>query len=284
MHHYSAPPLLGEARVIPTTGENIRNHWETQRRNTVDCSVQEFLGCSDRNKEFGRAISVGWIFVRPSRLRHDWELESSTMHDYRRYAYLTIAATYASDGSVGCFQPRNPLKFQPCMVKLRFNPRNLRPDPTIEEYDFVSAYYSSCVKSLPESEYQTQALDHRAWCIQEAMFLTRILKFDKSTLRWMCNEKRASEGPPCGYTRPDCIGDGGDVETHNPASPVFPCGFENRVLEDLYDFRMVEIVTRYTNRKLIIAADMLPALAKLANETHLLLGHSKHLASLWQGS
>lgn len=175
----------GKARIITTTRDNIEQHSKEIPMTALSKTFQDAV-------IFTRELGVRFLWIDSLCIlqdsRHDWEIESSAMHDYYKNAYLTIAATYALDGSVGCFQPRNPLTIQPCRVKFRFPPQNLGPDPTKEEYDFVCVQFSPHQLSFHESEWKTPALDHRAWCMQEAILSTRTLKFDKATVRWICNE------------------------------------------------------------------------------------------------
>ena len=44
--------------------------------------------------------------------KKDWEIESSKMGTYYSYAQICIAATAASEGSIGCFFDRHPAKAQ----------------------------------------------------------------------------------------------------------------------------------------------------------------------------
>ena len=49
---------------------------------------------------------------------YDWQIESSTMASVYACSTLNIAASYARDGTVGCFVKRNPEDVVPCQVSI----------------------------------------------------------------------------------------------------------------------------------------------------------------------
>jgi hypothetical protein len=62
---------------------------------------------------FTRQLGVKYLWIDSLYIvqdsREDWELESIVMNEYYKNAYLTVAASYAQDSPVSCFQTRNAL-------------------------------------------------------------------------------------------------------------------------------------------------------------------------------
>jgi hypothetical protein len=190
----------------------------------------------------------------------------------------TIAASYAQDGSIGCFQTRDALAIEPCRIKFTFAPSILGPNS--EEHRYIAHQFSQKRLSFHEAEWKLPVLDQRAWCMQEMVLSTRVLKFNKATVRWICNEEIASEGAPWGDAPSSAVGEEG-LETMNPNSQILLHDFKNHSSDALYNIWLFKTVAPYTQRRLTVASDLLPALAAIAKEMNALLNEDKYLAGLW---
>jgi hypothetical protein len=107
-----------------------------------------------------------------------------------------------------------------------------------------------------------------------------VLKFNKATIRWIRNEEVASEGAPWGDARSSVVDEEG-LETMNPNFQILLHDFKNHSPDGLYNIWLFKIVAPYTQRRLTVASDLLPALAAIPKEMNALLKEDKYLAGLW---
>lgn len=104
----------------------------------------------------------------------DWATEAASMRSVYKNASLNVAASGATDSSVGLSFERNPLAFQPFCVTIK------------------SAYwvYPPDWSAL---EIPTSPLNKRAWVLQERILSTRIIHFTVAGPHWECVAAVASE-------------------------------------------------------------------------------------------
>lgn len=120
-----------------------------------------------------RAIWVDSLCIFQDNLQ-DWAAEAASMRSVYKNASLNIAASGATDSSVGLSFERNPLAFQPFCVTIK------------------SAYWVY-PPDWPALEIPTSPLNKRAWVLQERILSTRIIHFTVAGPRWECEEAVASE-------------------------------------------------------------------------------------------
>jgi hypothetical protein len=115
---------------------------------------------------------------------HDWQIESSTMASVYGCSTLNIAASYARDGTVGCFVKRNPEDVVPCQVSIGENGHEKQ---------------NVCI---PAQFYRRgllgTSLGKRAWAFQERILTPRTLYFSESQIFWGCQQLEACESFPNG--------------------------------------------------------------------------------------
>lgn len=112
----------------------------------------------------------------------DWLREAALMSDIYGSSILTIAATGAADGNVGCYRERDPAAVT-CQ-KLTVSDED--GEKTFDCYDF-DIYKQGIVDS---------PLISRAWALQERFLTTRTIHFTSQQLIWECNEQLACETFP----------------------------------------------------------------------------------------
>ena len=110
----------------------------------------------------------------------DWQKEARMMSRIYQSSICTIAASAADNSFAGCFVPRNPLAYQPCVLPgdlgLRTSPR-----PYYRDFD--------------------PPLHFRAWVLQERLLCARTLRFGSAGIEWECQQCEASDQFPCGVPR-----------------------------------------------------------------------------------
>ncbi|MCJ1390639.1 hypothetical protein MMC18_003500 [Xylographa bjoerkii] len=113
----------------------------------------------------------------------DWAREAASMGNVYSNAVCTIAALGAANSDGGCFVTRNPLAFEPCLLR------------DGEGRDTVWAENKRVRR--PDSEGELRApLHRRAWVVQERALAPRTLYFGSEMLFWECVEGSASEENP----------------------------------------------------------------------------------------
>jgi hypothetical protein len=123
----------------------------------------------------------------------DWHMEAATMCDVYSSALCNIAATGASDGSVGLFYDRIPVSECSFQVCLNLSLERLGVDENIVN---ATGVYEVLPCDQWKNSVEEGPLNKRAWVMQERFLSTRVLHFSASQLFWECLENRACESFP----------------------------------------------------------------------------------------
>ena len=113
----------------------------------------------------------------------DWAREAATMGKVYSNTTCTIAALGAADSKDGCFVTRNPLSFEPCLLR------------DGDGRDTVWAE-NQRVQRPSSEEKMRPPLHRRAWVVQERALAPRTLYFGSEMVFWECVEGTASEEKP----------------------------------------------------------------------------------------
>jgi hypothetical protein len=106
------------------------------------------------------------------------------MSDIYRGSYCNIAATYATDSTIGLYTERDPLEIRGCVVK----------DPyTLAIFKVETDFYNS---REWEKAISTSPLLSRGWVLQELTLAPRTLYFGRDRIFWQCSTQKASEDSP----------------------------------------------------------------------------------------
>ncbi|KAL2066061.1 hypothetical protein VTL71DRAFT_2132 [Oculimacula yallundae] len=133
--------------------------------------------------------------------KKDWDIESLLMGRVYQHGICNIAATSASNGSVGCFFNKNPLLVQPLMVHATWPKVGEREwwDPSA--YNHEEAIVTSKLfggdffvdRGGWETVVEEGPLNQRAWVVQERLLAPRTLHFTTEQIYWECRTSTASE-------------------------------------------------------------------------------------------
>ncbi|KAE8451812.1 hypothetical protein EG329_002652 [Mollisiaceae sp. DMI_Dod_QoI] len=198
----------------------------------------------------------------------DWEVESFKMGAYYKSAYVTISASGADDGTVGCFLARNPASIQPILLSIRLHQAK-------ESIQVISRQPYFKVAPRRPTSLGMSRLDRRAWCLQESIMSPRLLKFGHHQLEWACNTKLASENDVSGSF--NSVSD--QVDSFCPLVELQAQLSYNGPLSK-HNF-WFDIVGQYTRRQLSHISDMLPALSGIVANIQQLTGDI-YLAGIWK--
>ncbi|KAH7401368.1 heterokaryon incompatibility protein-domain-containing protein [Pyrenochaeta sp. MPI-SDFR-AT-0127] len=131
----------------------------------------------------------------------DWHTQATCMRDIYSYAVCNIAATGASDSTVGLQFDRNPLASVPFEIVVS----EQSPSLTNVNSKTTNARYTI----LPSLRYNHDVthgpLSKRAWVVQERFLSTRIMHFAVSGVYWECTTDLCSDIHPVSLPEVDEI-------------------------------------------------------------------------------
>ncbi|KAH7349190.1 heterokaryon incompatibility protein-domain-containing protein [Pyrenochaeta sp. MPI-SDFR-AT-0127] len=206
-----------------------------------------------------RALGIPFLWIDSLCIiqgdKEDWEVEGSKMADIYSDATVMVAATTATDDSLGFL-----------------NPRKSHRTATLEFVDSPSSSSSSGYKGnkrvarvYVQGDHEVidrkDRLKERAWCLQERYLSPRILSFEETVTRWECFTENWSENGR-GHTNGDSLFTDRDNFTQ------------------LYR-KWPNMIEHYTRRHLTFRSDALPALSALTARTSQ-YANDQYLAGLWK--
>lgn len=207
----------------------------------------------------------------------DWAREAATMCDVYQCAVLTIAATHAPGGDIGCFTERDGLLNLPFYIEL----------PSVDvSHESVKVQFTSYgrVSALAGGD---PVLFGRAWVLQEQLLSPRMLMFDGNQIGWECLSMYGSEKTPTSgtmrhstYHKAIRSGITENTEYFHFSNPANDSGSPEGYWAQLKHQYWCNLVMDYTHRGMTKPKDRLVALAGIATA----LGEhtdSKYWAGLW---
>ncbi|TVY39521.1 hypothetical protein LSUB1_G003953 [Lachnellula subtilissima] len=212
---------------------------------TSKISLEEFPKTFLDAIQVCKSLDISYIWIDSLCIlqddKEDWNRESVTMNNVYSNGMINIAASSASDGSVGCFFERNGIRV--CQLLIQID------DNTSVGYDcFPLEHPLESIKHCP--------LETRGWTFQERLLSPRTLHFTRTEVFWECFTKFVGES--------------------SPTSPDHRIGFsKQRYLEN-----WATIVQQYSKRNLTFKKDRLIALAGIAAAIQDQTG-DKYYAGMW---
>lgn len=198
----------------------------------------------------------------------DWSQEASRMAFIYKHAFITIAASCASDESQGCFRKRNAPGIQPLWL---FSNPLISAEP---EAGYSQTIYISSQNNQEKLGY----LAHRGWVLQERILSQRIVHFAEEEVHWECRKQDASEAwPGCG-------------KQSGAVQPLRSSILYGRCLDTgTQCLSWHTIVRHYSFCQLTYDSDKLPAMSGLAREMANLRkdandAEDEYLGGLWRST
>jgi hypothetical protein len=200
----------------------------------------------------------------------DWRNEASTMSHVYKNSYCTIAATAATDSSVGCFFARSPSIA--CA--------------TIVTPEWKEALGKQFVVAQPHqglmSKLAKLPLLQRAWVLQERLLSPRVVHFTDEQVYFECHKYLARELYPNGIPDPHgdickkCVQNYFVHRKIDAEEQIF-----RGVPEEIIEWN--RLLERYTACSLTYGRDKLIALSGIATDFHRTkLPQDQYLAGIWQ--
>lgn len=175
----------------------------------------------------------------------DWQKEAALMGIVYGCSIITIAASSAAEGSVGCFFDRS-ISWK-CQIQIGLE--NQRQ-------------FFEVIPSTSESTKFNTPLLSRAWVMQERILSTRTLHFTACEVFWECDHHFSSE------KFPDELPNHKIWDTEHLKAP--------ETLEEWYRF-----VGKYTSCELTYPSDKLVAISSIARGFHS-NAHDEYVAGMWR--
>jgi len=178
----------------------------------------------------------------------DWEREAGTMRDVYANSAFSISAIVSNDSDDGLFRSREAHEIPPGVLRRRgegLEPQN----------------YYICDNEYWNREVGNAELNRRGWVLQERLLAPRILHFTQKQIVWECFTTQKCEGFPIGlpYHHPlkDFSSLFSRIQRQHPLENK--PGMTKDVLR-----RWLKIVEEYSQCKITIPGDKLPALSGIA--------------------
>lgn len=214
---------------------------ETLRERMISISVSALPKTFREAIEITRHLGIEYLWIDSLCIiqdcPEDWRTESSKMGKIYAHCSLTICAAGARDSHGGCFVER------PAM-------------PAIQVLSDV--YVSEYIETIPF--WSPEAVDTRAWCLQELALSPRVLMCGSRMMGWRCEEKTIIE---------------------QGQLPESPSKYGLRVNSKISTQNWNDVVANYSHRNLSQSRDKLIAISglarKFANEST-----GQYLAGLWK--
>ncbi|KAG4436908.1 hypothetical protein IFR05_007596 [Cadophora sp. M221] len=192
----------------------------------------------------------------------DWKRESVKMAEIYSQAYLTISATCASNGQVGCFPPRWHRTNHGAMVP--YSAVGPISDEIFSRFGFTARFCPSShghifLQSPPESG---APLWLRAWAFQERTLSTRTIHFHGEEMIWECHEALSCEcGQFCAENSSHFLswGNSGSVRLATTGSRSRSTGLPDPMKG------WFSIVSTFSKLDITFESDRLPAISGIAN-------------------
>jgi hypothetical protein len=165
----------------------------------TEASLRAGISISSLPKTFRDAIfitsnfSVPYLWVDSICIFQDdlknWHREATAMCDVYSYALCNIAATGASDGSVGLFFERDLTACCPFWVCTNWRLQDIVTENPL----YPARIYELFPSDQWTFDLEWGPLNQRAWVMQERFLSTRVMHFSGSQLFWECLENTSSE-------------------------------------------------------------------------------------------
>ncbi|KAK3988701.1 heterokaryon incompatibility protein-domain-containing protein [Cladorrhinum sp. PSN332] len=195
--------------------------------------------------------------------RKDWLEQSPQMALIYGAARCNIAATWAVDGTKGCFNVRDPFTVENTTMTFGGNRYHITPS------------------SLYDEDFLYSPLNSRGWVVQERCLSTRQLSFTRKQAYWECAELFASEQFPNGF--PEAAWRDSESRrlprVYSPSASLKPR--LNYSFEDDNRQSWASLVEHFSECQFMHASDKMIAFASLAASRRRQTGDT-YLAGLWR--
>ncbi|KAL9032058.1 MAG: hypothetical protein Q9214_008126, partial [Letrouitia sp. 1 TL-2023] len=147
-----------------------------------------------------RKLHIRWLWIDSLCIiqdsPEDWETQAAQMCMVYRNAHLTIAASSASNSSIGCFTTRNGHQIRP--LELPFTVPGSASTSTRLDGSSRPTFLSFGPTPRERKDQTTLPLETRCWTLQERVLSTRVLSYEAGTVAFYCISNECDEADPSG--------------------------------------------------------------------------------------
>ncbi|KAF2647024.1 HET-domain-containing protein [Lophiostoma macrostomum CBS 122681] len=228
-----------------------------------------------------RGIGLAYIWIDAlciiQNSTDDWQHESAMMSAYYQGCKVMISAFSSSSASDRILQSRD---LGP-MTRVEIHGRYLGIRRLLENADSVASHLENNTYSIRDKILR-RPLSERAWTFQEYASAPRIIHFTRDQVIWQCETCLVSEDGQ--YSMSDNQLPETALEKARKRRDIWiKDKSKNRGNRPtLVSTGWYDIVEKYTARSITFAADILPALAAIAQQVHIVT-NSTYCAGLWKG-
>lgn len=209
-----------------------------------------------------RGLNVRYIWIDALCIiqddQSDWETEASKMSLVYQNSYLNIAASHASDGTVGCFHSTPGVSADASLEIPGSSGVRVRVSNRQDHADF-STNWNTTAKSPP--------LHRRCWVMQERLLSPRVIYYMATELVWECN------------TQCDCQCK--VIHAIERFKPTYSQSLRRTPGCRPLSHQWMRVLERYTSQNVSYVTDRLPALSGLARQAQD-AGLGQYAAGLWR--
>lgn len=259
----------GASHILSTTAATLADRLAGIAFNTLPKTFQDAVTVT-------RKIGVRYLWIDSLCIVQDdiedWEIESSKMGQIYTNSFLTIAAASASSGVQGFLNSREPF----AGIKLK------SAEDAGGEPDIIAQKQMIHSRGDRDPSEETTPLLTRGWALQEDILSRRLLTYYHDEMTWQCVSANTCE----------CQGGQfNDNEFTSIELKSLCLGFESDSVHLLgktgeqrskYYRLWRDLISRYTQRDLTYAGDLLPALSGIAKAFSNTL-NDQYFGGMWRG-
>ncbi|KAF8860297.1 HET-domain-containing protein [Acephala macrosclerotiorum] len=238
-----------EHSPLSTTGANISAHLSSLDWENFSKTFQDAV-------KITRYLNIQYLWIDSLCIiqddEKDWFDQAPRMGSIYAGATLTIVATRATHGGMGCFSSRESVKSELMIGNTHVN-----------IYARKSFFSNDEWSDRNRSRSDRNPLRQRGWCLQERLLSSRTVEYTESEMVWQCRGLSQCESQ--GIFEKDL---GSSV------SKLYEARKKQSGMWQVWR----DIVTAYTLTKLTKESDLFPAISALAEAC----GRGRYLAGLWE--
>lgn len=280
----------GPGTQVKTLQGNLEEHKRSIGVARLPQTIQDAIRAT---RELGiRYLWVDALCIIQDSPNDDWPREAARMPEIYKNAMVTISAAAATDTTQGFLGDRQPVllsSIQSSRLPVYKYVSDDDQDETLANFELVGEIFLAGDAKLgyDVKEFRDEAINTRAWCLQESWLSPRLLVFGSGLPRWICLEHERMYGVDQPKKRYDW--DNEDKvrrqifnNTHEGHSTL-ELASHSQPTKIQYLHEWGSLFTDYTRRNLTFKTDKMAAISGIAKEMQKLL-QDRYVAGLWEAS
>ncbi|KAG8157871.1 hypothetical protein KVR01_012143 [Diaporthe batatas] len=276
----------GPGTQVKTLQGNLEEHKRSIRVTQLPQTVQDAIRVT---REVGiRYLWVDALCIIQDSPDDDWPREAAQMPEIYKNAMVTISAAAATDTTQGFLGDREPVLqsiLQSSRLPVYKYVSDDDQDETLANFELLGEIFLARDENLGYDikKFDDEAINTRAWCLQESWLSPRLLVFGSGLPRWICLEHERMYGVDHPKDRYDWdTQDKVRRQIFNDPVNSTLVGHSQRARSE-YLQQWGSLFHNYTRRNLTFKTDKMAAISGIAKEMQKLL-QDRYVAGLWESS